>query len=175
MPKRLTEFFVVDVLVSFDIISRHMKKIHNALAFVKNETVFIVVTRELEILGEAINNFLKDENLHHLAGPTWREVVDFRNVISHEYFGLNYEEIFDIVTNDLSIFGKEVFDVVKKIKDSENFKLAISETKNDFVKIGRNQSVRYLKNLEQQLYKQTKKSNSKSKDSVDKTTKLTKF
>ena len=81
MPKRLPEFFIVDMLMSIDVISRYMAKIEDAFEFVENEVVFIIVTRELEILGEATNNFLKDKGIGQLAKPTWRQVVDFRNII----------------------------------------------------------------------------------------------
>lgn len=153
MPKRLPEFFLIDMLISIDVISRYMTKIKDAIDFVENEAVFIIVTRELEILGEATNNFLKDKNLAQLTQPTWRQVVDFRNVISHEYFGLNFEEIYDIIINELPAFEQEIFEVVVKVKNSENFKLALLETQKDFRKIGRHESVCYLEGIEYRLYK----------------------
>lgn len=152
MLNRNVEFFVIDILVSCDAISRHMVKITHPLEFVANELVFTAVTRECEIIGEATNNILKSQDLQHLVNPKWRRVVDFRNIISHEYFGLNYEDIFEIIEKDLPIFTQEILDIATKIKDSENFKLALSGAQNDLKKIGRKASLQYLESLQRSLY-----------------------
>ncbi len=153
MPKRYPEQFAIDVLICFDTIYRFMAPIKSAYQFVSDEATFIVVTRELEIIGEAVGNILKDDRLKPLVKPEWRDIVDFRNVIVHEYFGMNYEEIFDIVTAELPMFDQEFSAFIDQIKDSESFRLALAEAKNDVQKIGRLQSLDYLKKLELSLYR----------------------
>ena len=152
MLNRNAEFFIIDILVSSDAISRHMGNITNAVVFVADELVFTAVTRECEIIGEATNNILKSADLAHLVNPKWRRVVDFRNIISHEYFGLNYEDIFEIIEKDLPVFAREILGIAAKLKDSENFKLALSGAQNDLKKIGRKESLRYLEGLQRSLY-----------------------
>ncbi len=136
MLDRKAEFFIVDILIANDAISRHMVNITDPMDFVSNELLFTAVTRECEIIGEATNNLLKAKNLQHLVNQKWRKVVDFRNVISHEYFGLNYEDIFDLVNT---------------IKDSDAFKLALFGAHDDLKKIGRKKSVAFLEDLQQKL------------------------
>ena len=152
MHNRSIEFFVIDILISCNAIFRHMAKVPDASEFVADELVFSAVTRECEIIGEATNNVLKSNNFKHLINTQWRKVVDFRNVISHEYFGLNYEDIFEIIATDLPIFNQEILHVAHTIKDSENFRLALSGAQNDLKKIGRKQSLQYLNILEHDLY-----------------------
>jgi uncharacterized protein with HEPN domain len=54
----------------------------------------------LEIVGEAasrISNVIKEK----YSFVQWRLMKDFRNVLSHEYFGVNEEVLWDIVQQKL--------------------------------------------------------------------------
>ncbi len=58
------------------------------------------VIRNLEIIGEASKNLpqvLKDK----YPQVPWEEMYRLRNRISHEYFGIDYEIIWDITTVEL--------------------------------------------------------------------------
>ncbi|MGF7079567.1 HepT-like ribonuclease domain-containing protein [Mucilaginibacter sp. UYCu711] len=58
------------------------------------------VIRNFEIIGEASKNLptpIKDANTH----IPWEEMYRLRNRISHEYFGIDYEIIWNIVTEHL--------------------------------------------------------------------------
>ncbi|MFN0188673.1 MAG: DUF86 domain-containing protein [Bacteroidia bacterium] len=55
------------------------------------------VIRNFEIIGDAIKNLpmgIKDK----YPSITWDEMYRLRNRISHEYFGVDYEIIWDIAT-----------------------------------------------------------------------------
>lgn len=56
--------------------------------------------RELEIIGEAASRISASIKEQYSSIP-WRLLKDFRNVLSHEYFGVNEEIVWDIVTNKL--------------------------------------------------------------------------
>jgi uncharacterized protein with HEPN domain len=56
----------------------------------------VAVERKLEILGEAarrVSSSFRDRN----PQIPWKELIGLRNVISHEYDRINYEEIYGIV------------------------------------------------------------------------------
>ena len=97
-------------------------------------------------------NLLKNNDLSNLIKTEWREIVAARNLISHEYFGLNYSELFDIVTQDVPKFHEEILIVAHAIKNTPLFKQAIEETEKDLIHIGRKDSVSYSKNLQKDLY-----------------------
>jgi uncharacterized protein with HEPN domain len=59
------------------------------------ETVRLAVERKLEILGEAARRVSPAFREEHPEIP-WRETVGLRNLISHEYDKVNYQEIFRI-------------------------------------------------------------------------------
>ena len=60
------------------------------------EMTRLAVERELEILGEASRR-VSEPFCHEHNDIPWRQLVGLRNVISHEYDRVNYEEIFRIV------------------------------------------------------------------------------
>lgn len=58
------------------------------------------VIRNFEIIGEASKNLPKDfKNLH--KDIPWDEMYLLRNRVSHEYFGIDYDIIWDITIHHL--------------------------------------------------------------------------
>jgi uncharacterized protein with HEPN domain len=69
-------------------------------AFSKNDMIFDAVVRELEIIGEASNNISEDfQNLY--PDIPWHKVVSMRNVLIHEYFGIDSHIVWSTCQNDL--------------------------------------------------------------------------
>jgi uncharacterized protein with HEPN domain len=68
--------------------------------FKKDNKTFDAVIRNFEIIGETSKK-LPDEIKKKYINVPWQEMYYFRNKISHEYFGIDYEIIWDIATNDL--------------------------------------------------------------------------
>jgi uncharacterized protein with HEPN domain len=58
------------------------------------------VIRNFEVIGEASKNLPKDIKEKYPNIP-WEEMYRLRNRISHEYFGIDYEILWDIATNHL--------------------------------------------------------------------------
>lgn len=63
--------------------------------------------RNFEIIGEASNHLsqpLKDK----WADVAWNEMKAMRNFISHEYFGLQLDSVWDTATNDIPILKSQI-------------------------------------------------------------------
>ena len=58
------------------------------------------VIRNFEIIGEASKN-LPEAVKDKYTNVPWEEMYRLRNRISHEYFGIDYEIIWDIATKEL--------------------------------------------------------------------------
>jgi uncharacterized protein with HEPN domain len=58
------------------------------------------VVRNFEIIGEASKHVSKQIKDKYPTVP-WEEMYRLRNRISHEYFGIDYEILWDIATNHL--------------------------------------------------------------------------
>ena len=68
--------------------------------FVHDDLHFDAVLRNLEIIGEAVKN-ISEETRQKYPKVKWRKIAGFRDIVAHEYFGVNEETIWDIVENEI--------------------------------------------------------------------------
>ncbi len=68
--------------------------------FLNDRLLQLASVRLLEIIGEAANKLSEDYKSKYPA-INWKSIVGFRNIIVHEYFGLDYMVIWDIITNEI--------------------------------------------------------------------------
>ena len=69
--------------------------------FVHNDLHFDAVLRNLEIIGEAVKN-ISEETRQEYPNVKWRKIAGFRDIVAHEYFGVNDETVWDIVENEIT-------------------------------------------------------------------------
>jgi uncharacterized protein with HEPN domain len=58
------------------------------------------VIREFEIIGEAVSK-LPDDLKQKRPDIEWQDIKDFRNLLTHEYFGVDLEMVWRIIKDDL--------------------------------------------------------------------------
>jgi len=58
------------------------------------------VIRNLEIIGEAARS-LPDEVKKSASQIEWKKIIALRNILIHEYFGVNTEILWDLIINKL--------------------------------------------------------------------------
>ena len=127
MSNRIEEIFLFDIYVSILKIQNTAKKFTNAQDLKYDYMAWDSVIRDFEIIGEATNILIKKEILSNEL----RAVVNLRNILIHHYFGIDAEEIWNIIFNDL-LELKEVIE--SKIKELELSKRSflIDEIKKEF-------------------------------------------
>ncbi len=59
------------------------------------------VVINLEIIGEAAKK-LPDEIINRLPQIEWDKIRGLRNILAHQYFGINNKIIWDVVENKLA-------------------------------------------------------------------------
>jgi uncharacterized protein with HEPN domain len=52
------------------------------------------------VIGEIISRLDETFKASHTDIP-WQKIKDFRNIIAHDYFGIDADEIWDIINNKL--------------------------------------------------------------------------
>lgn len=86
--------------------SQSMRRIEEYLGdldfikFKKTNIVVDAVIRNFEIIGEAAKKIPKTIQEKYPEIP-WRKMYGLRNLITHEYFGIDYEMIWEIAKNNL--------------------------------------------------------------------------
>lgn len=73
------------------------------------------VVRRLEIMGEAIRN-LPDEFLDKYPEIPWQDIVDFRNVLIHEYFDINLDRVWKTIKRDIPELKLKLENILGKLK-----------------------------------------------------------
>ena len=81
---------------------RISKYIHgfSFLEFNQDQKTIDAVIRNFEVIGEASKNLSKEFKMNYPDIP-WTEMYLLRNKISHEYFGVDTEIIWDLAKNYL--------------------------------------------------------------------------
>lgn len=70
------------------------------------------VIRNFEVIGEASKN-IPDEVKEKYSNVPWTEMYLLRNKISHEYFGVDYEIIWDVAKNYLPENKLQIDEILK--------------------------------------------------------------
>jgi len=68
--------------------------------FMKNSMMRFACIKQLEIIGEAAKR-VTEELKHKYPHINWREIVGLRNILIHEYFGIDERIVWEIIQNDI--------------------------------------------------------------------------
>ena len=103
--------FLFDILLSIKKIKIYTQKFENAIDFKYSMMEWDATIREFEIIGEAANYLIKE----NIFSKEKRVIVNFRNILIHKYFGIDEEEVWQII-NEIESLEDEVLEIVKKLK-----------------------------------------------------------
>lgn len=81
-------------------------------ALLADEMRLDAIVRNLEIIGEAASNIPADIRDKY-PFVEWRKISDFRNVLAHEYFGIDYKIMWDIIKNKLPKLREDIKTVIE--------------------------------------------------------------
>ncbi len=102
-------FYIIDIFVAIDKLKRYSKPYNTSDELLYSEQAWDACIRELEVVGEATKHLLENK----LIDSSYRRVVDFRNQISHGYFGINEDIVWDVIQNKISQYENDLLDMIK--------------------------------------------------------------
>lgn len=114
---RSDKLLIEDMLESALRISRYTKGMSYD-DFLENDMVIDAVIRNFEIIGEASNRFDDEFKLNNPA-IEWRRIRGFRNRIVHDYFGIDYQIVWDIIMTYLDTLIGELQLVYKGLSSAD--------------------------------------------------------
>ena len=80
--------------------------------FQKDDLVIDAVIRNLAIIGEASKN-IPDKIKKKYPNIEWEKITALRNILVHEYFGIDEQIVWDIITNKLPELKKTISAALK--------------------------------------------------------------
>jgi uncharacterized protein with HEPN domain len=75
--------------------------------FLSNDVICFAVARQLSVVGEAAANVSSQTREKNPLIP-WRDIVAFRNILVHEYFGLNWNRVWETVADQAPILRERI-------------------------------------------------------------------
>ena len=112
MSKRKVEFFLFDIFIAILKIKEATKKFNSSQELLYSFLEWDTTIREFEIMGEASKFLIREK----LLPKEYQIIVDFRNLITHKYFGIDEDIVWSIIQNDLPNFEKTILDIIRKIE-----------------------------------------------------------
>jgi len=106
MSKRPVNLLIDDICEAIDQIASYTADM-SFETFAADRKSIDAVVRNLEIIGEAANR-LPDEFKESQSGIEWHKIVGLRNRVVHEYFGIDLEIIWQIISHDLPSLRRDL-------------------------------------------------------------------
>jgi uncharacterized protein with HEPN domain len=82
-------------------------------SFDRDELIRVWILHHLEIIGEACRGLSEGFRLTH-PDEIWSDAISFRNVLVHQYFGIDYEAVWAVVERDLPVLKTKVSRVLEE-------------------------------------------------------------
>ena len=81
-------------------------------AFNTDETLRRAFVRSLEVIGEAAKKVPDDFRAAH-PGVEWRAMAGMRDRLIHDYFGVDFELVWDVVKNRVPALRGQIASILK--------------------------------------------------------------
>ena len=99
MSKRSSDLLLLDMKEAAEKILKYTKGL-SFEDFLADDKTIDAVVRNFEIIGEASLRIDEDFRFEH-PQIEWKKLRGFRNRIVHDYFGIDYEIVWSILTQDV--------------------------------------------------------------------------
>ncbi|HNM32712.1 MAG TPA: DUF86 domain-containing protein [Chitinophagales bacterium] len=82
--------------------------------FLNNSMMRFASIKQIEIIGEAANQ-VTQETQDKFSEIEWKQIIGLRNILVHEYFGVDDSLIWQIVITDIPELKVRIIEVLKTL------------------------------------------------------------
>lgn len=104
--RREVRVYIRDIIESISQIEEYIAG-RNEEKFSRDLKTQDAVLRRLEIIGQAVKNIPAEFKTKYASVP-WKKIAGTRDVISHDYSGVDFEEVWRVVQKDLPKLKKQM-------------------------------------------------------------------
>jgi len=105
-------FELLALIEALDKIETYSKDFNESEEFYHDQKSFDATMMQFVVIGEVISR-LDDDYKKENDQIEWQKIKNFRNIIAHDYFGIDADEIWDILNNKLLPLKKELKKLIK--------------------------------------------------------------
>lgn len=106
MSPRNWKFRVEDIVDSLELIFEYVRDVDSD-SWEDNRKTIDAVIRNIEIIGEAATHIPEDIREQHPDIP-WHQMIGMRNILIHEYFGVDIDVLWQTIQDDLPTLLTEI-------------------------------------------------------------------
>jgi uncharacterized protein with HEPN domain len=88
------------ILDAIQRIKEYSGEFHSADVFNDDYRSFDAAMMNFVVIGEMVDKLSDDFKLFHRS-IEWAKIKDFRNIVAHDYFGIDAEEVWQIIKKDI--------------------------------------------------------------------------
>lgn len=104
--KKDPQVYLTHILQSIKAIEKYLQGVSKEM-FLESEEKQDLITRRLEIIGEAVKQLPEEFKQQHPDIP-WRDIGDMRNVLIHVYFNIDYTIVWKTATELIPKLKKQI-------------------------------------------------------------------
>lgn len=112
MPPRQWKLRISDILESISRIKEYTSEL-SFEQFLSDKKTVDAVLRNLEIIGEAVRH-IPESIQESYSGLPWAEMRAMRNIVAHQYFGVNLNIIGNTTQSNLPPIVKNLEEILEK-------------------------------------------------------------
>lgn len=106
-------FDLLSLLEAINKIELYSQTFFEADEFYHDQKSFDATMMQFIVIGEIISR-LDEKFKYENSNIPWQKIKDFRNIIAHDYFGIDADEIWDIIQNKLLPLKVDIEVLTKK-------------------------------------------------------------
>jgi uncharacterized protein with HEPN domain len=116
MP-RTYKLYLQDILESAHKIEQYAKGL-DLPSFARHPMAFDAIARNLEIIGEAVKKVPR-KTRNQYPQVEWKKIAGLRDIIAHEYFGINTQILWEVISQKVPVLEKQIRAILDDIEKNE--------------------------------------------------------
>lgn len=108
------EVNLLSILDSISKIEKYTQDISNEDELFKDTETFDAVLMNFIVIGEMVTRLSEELTIHH-KNMDWFKIKGFRNIVAHDYFGVDAKEVWNIIQLHLPKLKIEIQNIIQHI------------------------------------------------------------
>lgn len=105
---------LLSIIEAIEKIERYTTSYSCGDEFYHDERDFDATMMQFVVIGEMISKLDDNFKEEHSSIP-WQKIKDFRNIVAHNYFGIDADEIWEIITAKIKPLKSDIQNIINSL------------------------------------------------------------